>query len=151
MKSEKLELLENRKEVQEEFDKIDKERDEKRSFTARLGFGSEEYKKIKEKRNKIQDKLSTMDDRIEEIDDALAGKVSFFQRFKQIKDSLSWSVIKAKASALADRIFNVIMLYIFQTILIPLGFLFALKYLIRAAWNAKLDLTDQAAIKQLEE
>lgn len=98
------------------------------------------YKSLEKKQGDIEDKVEALQNDIDTGRDELKGESSILDKFTKIKDSLTPSVISAKVSDMVDNIFNLLMLFLLQSVLIPLLFLYSLKYLVKLAWNMKIEL-----------
>ncbi|MGB5990211.1 MAG: hypothetical protein WBG43_10770 [Marinifilaceae bacterium] len=98
------------------------------------------YKSLEKKQGDIEDKVEALQNDIDTGRDELKGGSSILDKFTKIKDSLTPSVISAKVSDMVDNIFNLLMLFLLQSVLIPLLFLYSLKYLVKLAWNMKIEL-----------
>lgn len=102
--------------------------------------GDNNYKSLKKKQGEIEDKVEALQSDIDNSKAELSGESSILDKFTKIKDSLTPSVISAKVSDMVDNIFNLLMLFLLQSVLIPLLFLYSLKYLVKLAWNMKIEL-----------
>lgn len=114
----------------------DKEAEENLAW---YSMGDNEYKALKKKQDINESKIEDLEDEIEDAREALNGDVSMLTRFNKIKESLTPSVVADKVSDMIDNIFELLMLFILQTVLLPLLFLYSFKYLVKSAWNMDVD------------
>ena len=96
------------------------------------------YNNLKSKINEIEDKIDLIDSEIEENEKTLHGDLSYTERLSQLKESLSPSVISKKISDMVDNIFEMLTLFLLQTVLLPLLFFYLLSFLVKSSWNIKI-------------
>lgn len=118
-------------------DKIDE------SFFESVIGSNDEYILLKKKEEKLEDEIKKLNNEIETINNELNGDSSIYEQMSNLKDNLSPSVIAEKITSMVDNIFELLVLFVLKTILIPITFIYMLRGLVKGAWNMEINFDNK--------
>lgn len=149
LKTQKQEIMLEKNELEKDLSKINQRIDAK--GVAWYSTGDAEYQKLKQKQGIAEGKIKVLENKIDEIDDTVGDNSKKLERrFEELSNFLTPSIIAKKVSDMIDNIFELLTLFILQTILLPLLFLFSLKYLFKAVWAIDIEEIVSQKIKDIK-
>lgn len=102
-------------------------------------FDTDEMNEYQENVSSHENLIKDLEDENKDMQDKLEGEDSLKEQMIKIKESLRPSEINEKVEKIVNGLFELIMLFILQTILIPIAFLFILRSVVKSVWNYELE------------